>query len=44
MFAEPFGDDVPTEEENLRTNCNVDSDSEDEIAHLLTRDNDVMED
>ncbi|TMW86980.1 hypothetical protein EJD97_020613 [Solanum chilense] len=44
MFVEPFGNDVPTNEDKLRTSSDVDSDSKDEIEPLPVEDDDVMED
>lgn len=44
MFVEPFGNDVPTNEDKLRTSSDVDSNSEDEIEPLPVENDDVMED
>lgn len=44
MFADPFWDDVPTDEDNLQTGSNVESNSEDEIELLHTGADNDMED
>ena len=44
MFVEPFGDDVPIDEDNLQTDFEMELDSKDEIEPLPTSDDDGMED
>lgn len=44
MFVEPFGDDVPTDKDNLKAGSDIEWDWEDLIEPLPTDVDDGMED